>query len=236
MRRIHFFRAMLLFSTVAVGLTCGFPEYSSAISSSSVTVRPTEPSAAGAKLTFRRVFKSSTPEFIEISIREDSDDATFEIRQLDDDPGAARFQVSSALRSKMFALASQLNHFQGQDLDVHRKIANLGEKTFRWERGAETYEVKFNYTLNSAASQLLLIFEGLARQQELLVLLERRMRYDRLGINDALLQFETDLNRNLLPEPQRALPTLDQIAGDSRFVDIGRQRARALAERIRHQS
>ncbi len=236
MRRIHFFQAMLLFSTVAVGLTCGFPEYSSAISSSSVTVRPTEPSAAGAKLTFRRVFKSSTPEFIEISIREDSDDATFEIRQLDDDPGAARFQVSAALRSKMFALASQLNHFQGQDLDVHRKIANLGEKTFRWERGAETYEVKFNYTLNSAASQLLLIFEGLARQQELLVLLERRMRYDRLGINDALLQFETDLNRNLLPEPQRALPTLDQIAGDSRFIEIGRQRARALAERIRRQS
>jgi len=78
---------------------------------------------------------------------------------------------------------------------VHRKIANLGEKTFRWERAAETHEVKFNYTLNSAASQLLQIFEGLARQQELLSLLERRMRYDRLGINDALLQFETDLNR-----------------------------------------
>ncbi len=179
-----------------------------------MTVRPAEPAAAGAKLTFRRVFKSSTPEFIEVSVREDSDDATYEIRQLDDDPGAARFQVS----------------------DVHRKIANLGEKTFRWEHGAETYEVRFNYTLNSTASQLLLIFEGLARQQELLVLLERRMKYDRLGINDALLQFETDLNRNLLPEPQRALPTLDQIAGDSRFVEIGRQRARALAERIRHQS
>ena len=191
---------------------------------------------AGAKLSFRRVFKSSTPEFIEISIREDSDDASYEIRQLDDDAGAAHFQVSSALRSKMFALADQLNHFQAQDLDVHRKIANLGEKTFRWERAAETHEVKFNYTLNSAASQLLQIFEGLARQQELLSLLERRMRYDRLGINDALLQFETDLNRNLLPEPQRALPTLDQIAGDARFVEIGRQRARALAERIRHQS
>jgi hypothetical protein len=234
MRRIRF-RAILLFLAAVVGLTCGFPEYSSAISSFSVTVRPTEPSAAGAKLTFRRVFKSSTPEFIEISVREDSDDATYEIRQLEDDPGASRFQVSAALRSKMFALAAQLNHFQGQDLDVHRKIANLGEKTFHWERGTETYEVKFNYTLNSAASQLLLIFEGLARQQELLVLLERRMKYDRLGINDALLQFETDLNRNLLPEPQRALPTLDQIAGDSRFVEIGRQRARALAERIRRQ-
>jgi hypothetical protein len=192
--------------------------------------------SSGAKLTFRRVFKSSTPEFIELAVREDSDDASFEIRQLDDDPGKSPFQVSAQLRAKMFELAGQLNHFQGQDLDVHRKIANLGEKTFRWERGSEAHEASFNYTLNSAAGQLLQIFEGLARQQELLMLLERRMKYDRLGINDALLQFESDLNRKLLPEPQRALPTLDQIASDSRFVEIGRQRARALAERIRHQS
>jgi hypothetical protein len=189
---------------------------------------------SGAKLTFRRVFKSSTPEFIEITVRDDADAATYEIRQLDDDPGASSFEVSSALRSKMFELASQLNRFQGQDLDVHRKIAYLGEKTFRWEQGSEIHETTFNYTLNSAANQLLQIFEGLARQQELLTLLERRMKYDRLGINDALLQFETDLNRNLLPEPQRALSVLDQIAGDSHLVEIARQRARALAERIRH--
>jgi hypothetical protein len=194
------------------------------------------PVSAAATLTFRRVFKSSSPEFIEISVRDDSDEATYEIRQLDEDPGATKFEVSSGLRARMFALVQQLNRFQGQDLDVHRKIANLGEKTFRWEQGPETHEVKFNYTLNSTASQLLQIFEGLARQQELLMLLERRMKYDRLGINDALLQFEMELNRKLLPEPERALPTLDQIAGDSRFVEIGRQRARNLAERIRHQS
>jgi hypothetical protein len=193
------------------------------------------PAATGPKLTFRRVFKSSSPEFIEITVRSDSDSATYEIRQLDDDPGASPFEVSPALRAKMFELSGELNHFQGQDLDVHRKIANLGQKTFRWEQASEVHEVAFNYTLNSAASQLLQIFEGLARQQELLMLLERRMKYDRLGINDALLQFESDLNHKLLPEPQRALPALDQIASDSRFVEIGRQRARALAERIRHQ-
>ena len=199
---------------------------------------PESPAASSghAKLSFRRVFKSSSPELIEIVVREDSDAATYEIRQLDEDPGASPFEVGAAIREEMFQLAARLNHFQGQDLDVHRKIANLGEKTFRWQNGAETHETKFNYTLNSAANRLLQIFEGLARQQELVVLLERRMRYDRLGINDALLQFETDLNRKLLPEPQRALPTLDQIAGDSRIIEIGRQRARALAERIRHPS
>jgi hypothetical protein len=192
------------------------------------------PPAPAAKMTFRRVFKTSSPEFIEITVRQDSDQATYEIRQLDDDPGSSPFEVGAALRAKMFELAGQLNNFQGQDLDVHRKIAYLGEKTFRWEQGATVHEVVFNYTLNAPASQLLQIFEGLARQEELVDLLMRRMKYDRLGINDALLQFETDFDRNLLPEPQRALPALDQIAGDSRFVEIGRARARSLAERIRH--
>jgi hypothetical protein len=232
-------RTFSLLMTCAASLAVSFavPWGSNAFASASASrATRSAPASSGAKLTFRRVFKSSTPEFIEISVRDDSDNATYEIRQLDDDAGAAKFEVSSALRSKMFALAQQLNRFQQQDLDVHRKIANLGEKTFRWEQGSESHEVKFNYTLNASASQLLQIFEGLARQQELLMLLERRMKYDRLGINDALLQFETELNRKLLPEPERALPTLDQIAGDSRFIEIGRQRARNLAERIRHQS
>jgi hypothetical protein len=184
--------------------------------------------------TYQRVFKSSVPEFIEIKIPENSDHATYEIRQLDEDAGATPFQVSPALRTKVFELIGQLNYFKGLDLDVHRKIANLGEKTFRWQKGSESYEVKFNYTLNSSATQLLQICEGLARQQELVDLLERRMKYDRLGVNDALMQLESDLNRRVLPEPQRFLPLLDQIGADSRFVEIARQRARSLAERLRH--
>jgi hypothetical protein len=184
--------------------------------------------------TYRRIFKSSTPEFIEIKIKEDADTGSYEIRQLDEDPGATPFEISHALRSKIFELSGQLNHFKGLDLDVHRKIANLGEKTFRWEQGSEAYEVKFNYTINPVATQLLQICEGLARQQELVDLLQRRMKYDRLGVNDALLELEADLSKGVLPEPQRVLPLLDQISGDSRFVEIARQRARALAERVRH--
>jgi hypothetical protein len=184
--------------------------------------------------TYRRIFQSSSPEFIEIKIWENSDKSSVEIRQLDEEPGASPFEISPALRTKVFELVAQLKHFQGLDLDVHRKIANLGEKTFRWESGAESYEVKFNYTLNAPAGQLLQICEGLARQEELFALLQRRIKYDRLGVNDALLQLEADLSRGALPEPRRLLPLLDQIAGDSKYVDIARQRARAVAERLRH--
>lgn len=203
----------------------------SAVRHSSESVAP---AAATTKITYRRIFKSSVPEFIEISVQENTDAATYEIRQLDEDPGSMPFEVSGALRAKMFQLATELKHFQGLDLDVHRKIANLGDKTFRWEHGSESHEVKFNYTLNSSANQLMQIFEGLARQQGHVILISRRMKYDKLGINDALLQLESDFNHNLLPEPQRVVPLLDQIAEDSRFVEIARQRSRALAERIRH--
>jgi hypothetical protein len=205
-----------------------------AISEPFETVQNNVASGNGAEITFRRVFKSSTPELIEIVVRENSDNASYEIRQLDDDAGSTPFTVGAPLRAKIFALAKELNHFQAQDLDVHRKIASLGEKTFRWQQGATAYETKFNYTLNAAATRLLQIFEGLARQQENFELLTRRMKYDRLGINDALLECDGDYTRGLLPEPQTLLPLLDQIAGDTHLVDIARQRARNLAERIRH--
>lgn len=202
-----------------------------------VAALPAEPQSAAssqsAKVTFRRIFQGSSPEFIELTISSDSPNATYEIRQLEDDPGSSPFEVGNALRTKIFSLTAQLHNFQGLDLDVHRKIANLGEKTFKWEQGGVSHEAKFNYTLNPAASQLLQIFEGLARQQEHYEVLTRRMRYDRLGIYDALLQFETDLNRGLLPEPERLVPLLEQIANDTRFVDVARQRARMLADRIR---
>ena len=59
--------------------------------------------AAGAKISFKRVFQGSSPELIEITLRDDSDAATYEIRQLDEDPGALPFEVSGrvALPSKL---------------------------------------------------------------------------------------------------------------------------------------
>ena len=78
-----------------------------------------------------------------------------------------------------------------------------------------------------------MIFEGLSQQQQDLMNLQQKLKYDRLGVNDALRQFEDDLGKRTLPEPERLLPVLDKVAADQRIVDVARQRARALAERIR---
>jgi hypothetical protein len=173
----------------------------------------------GATITYRRVFKGSIPEFIEIKIDEqDQGKSTFDIRPLDEDADPQPFEVGPAVKKSIFDLSAQLNHFAVANLDIQKKIANLGQKTFRYENGGDVHEISFNYTVNPTATQLMQIFEG----------------FDRLGVNDALLQFESDMDHRLLPEPERLLPILDQIAADSHFLEIARTRARALAERIRN--
>jgi hypothetical protein len=184
-------------------------------------------------VTFRKVFKQSFPEYVEIKVNENGQ-ATYDIRQLDEEASPQPFSVSRPLVEKIFQLAAQLHHFDGPSLDIHRKIANLGEKTFRYEKGAESHETTFNYTLDASATQLLDLFEGLGREQTDLNNLERAMRYDRLGVNDAVMRLEADYNNRLIPEPERLLASLDQLAADEKYLDIARQKARTLAGRIRN--
>jgi len=187
---------------------------------------------SAATITFRKVFKMSYPEFVEIKLNE-SGKGTCDIRQLDEDPNVQPFEVSAAEAGKIFWLAAQLHYFRGVNLDVHRRIASLGQKTFRYDKGSVANEVTFNYTIDENATQLLNIFEGLSRQESDLSDLQRTMRYDRLGVNDVLQQIERDFDNKLLPEPERLLPSLDKLAADEKYIDIARQRARTLASRIR---
>ena len=188
--------------------------------------------AGGAKLIFKKIFKSSTPEFVEIAVS-DSGDCTYDIRQLDDDPEPLPCAVGRPVVERLFALAGQLNFLRDANLDIKKRIANLGQKTLRYERGSEANEATFNYTTNPAAQELTQVFEGLSRQQAHLQNLQHRMRFDRLGVNDVLLGIEADLGRKILPEPERLLPALEAVVAETRIVDLARQRARSLADRIR---
>jgi hypothetical protein len=195
---------------------------------------PVPPAAASGlpTITFRRVFQGSTPEFIEIVLRQDGA-AKADVRQLSDTAEPQDFTVGPEFRGQIFDLARQLRNFKGADLDSHRRVAFMGQKTFRWEQGAETYQAQFNYTLDPKAAQLQKMFENLAVEQADLGTLEERLRYDRLGVNQALDRFEDHLGQRILPQPERFLPVLDRIAEDTRLIEMARQRARSLAARIR---
>jgi hypothetical protein len=190
--------------------------------------------AGGATITFRKVFKSSYPEFVEIKVAE-TGKGSYDIRQLSDDASPLPFEIGAPIAQKIFDLAGKLHNFQGVDLEIHRKIASLGDKTFSYENGAERHEVTFNYTLDPTATELLNLFENISRQESDLADLQRTMRYDRLGVNDVLDHIQQDYDGKLLPEPERFLPILDQLALDQKYINIARDKARTLAGRIRFQ-
>jgi len=83
-------------------------------------------------------------------------------------------------------------------------------ETFRWESGAEVHEGKINYTWNSAGAQLLQILTGLARQPEHVDLIHGH-EVRPMGLNERLVQFESDMNRSLCRSRSASCPCLDQI-------------------------
>jgi len=183
-------------------------------------------------VTYQKIFKSSYPEYVKIEINE-AGTGTFDIRQLDESANAQPLTLAPEVTQKIFQLAAALHDFQGIELEARRRIANLGQKTFRYQKGGETHEVSFNFTMNDDANRLLNIFEGIAREEGDISDLQRSMRYDPLGVNDALKQVESDYKQKLLPDPKQLLPTLDAIAKNDQIIDIARDKARNLAGQIR---
>jgi hypothetical protein len=220
---------LFLFTSVLLSPVAGAAAVQNA--ASAVSQSPPAAEAQAATITFRKVFKSSTPEFVELKIDERGS-GTYDIRQLDEKPSPQPFQVETPLAAKIFSLAAELHDFDGIQLEARRRIASLGVKTFGYEKGGETHEIAFNYTLNPTANELLNLFEGVSLQQQYVDELKRSMRYDPLGLNDILLQLQGDFSQKLLADPSALLPLLDQIGSDSRFMDIVRQRARSIADQI----
>ena len=97
----------------------------------------TEPGASSptpATITYSKVFPGSTPEYVWIEVREDGE-GRYEVRRIAEEPRPLPFRVPLNLTQKIFDLSSQLKNFQGASLEFHRRIAQLGKKTFRYQRG-----------------------------------------------------------------------------------------------------
>jgi len=63
--------------------------------------------------------------------------------------------------------------------------------------------------------------------------LERAAKYDKLGVNDALLQLEAAMDRKRVVAPRQMLPMLDRIAKNESYLHMARARAAGIADSIR---
>ena len=193
---------------------------------------PQGPSVS-AKLTYSRTFKGSSPEYLEIVV-DSKGSGTYEGRKLDEANivPPRPLQLSAATTERIFAFAAGLHNFQSVQLESHKKVANLGEKTFIFQQGGDVNRVVFNYTENRVARELVELFEAVGQVQQHVGALEFDMKYDPLSLSQELLQIQIELNDKGLVDPQMLVPTLEKIAHDSRFLHLAQARAQEIIDRV----
>jgi hypothetical protein len=181
------------------------------------------------RLTYSKSFPGSTPAWVEITI-ERTGAGLYKEDPKDEDP--LKFQLSDADLTQIFGLVDKLDHFS-HPLESGLKVANMGMKTFRYEADGRTGEVKFNYSEDMDAKALADWFERIAETERSRIELERAVRFDKLGAQNAILRIEILRDQKRLVAPEQFLPMLERVAKNESFLHIARDRAAALADGIR---
>ncbi len=188
--------------------------------------------SAAPRLFYSKFFKGSVPEYVSITV-ERNGDAVYQEAKTGDNP--IKLHLTDGEVQELFALSDKLDRFQ-RPLESGLKVANMGVKTFRFEDGAEKHEVEFNYSSDLPAQALWDWFERIGESERNLINLERAVRYDKLGVNDALLLLQISYEHKRLVAPEQFLPLLDRVAKNDSFVHMARERAAGLAESFRKPS
>ena len=181
------------------------------------------------RLIYSKSFPGSTPPWVEITV-ERNGAGQYKEDPKDEDP--VKFQLSGADLSQIFGLADKLDHFS-RPLESGLKVANMGMKTFRYEADGHTGEVKFNYSEDADARALNDSFERITETERSLIDLETAVRFDKLGVQQAILRIEILRDQKRLVAPEQFLPLLDRVVKNESFLHIARDRAAAVAEWIR---
>jgi hypothetical protein len=177
------------------------------------------------RLIFTKTFPGSVPEYVCVNV-DRTGALEYKESPNDNQPLKANLQIEDV--EPLFAMAQRLDYFRSP-VDSGLKVANTGRKVFRYEGedGAGT-EVSFNYSTNETAQQLLQRFEQIAATERAYLELDRTVRYDKLGVNDALASVELLWVHKQLAGPQQFLPLLTRIETHDTFMHLVRDRAAKL--------
>ncbi len=181
------------------------------------------------RIVYSKSFPGSVPAYVEVTI-EKSGDGLYKEDPNDDNP--LPFHLSAADTQQIFAGAEKLDRF-GRPLESNLKVAKMGMKTYRYEGDGPPREVKFNYSEDPDARALQDWFERIVETELERIAIERAVRFDKLGVQDAILRIESSRAEKRLVAEEQFLPFLDRVAKTESFLHIARERAAALAESIR---
>jgi hypothetical protein len=179
------------------------------------------------KVIFTRSFPGSTPAYFYVCI-DRTGALQYKESPTDDQPLTAQLQQADS--AALFSMAEKLDYFKSP-LESGLKVANTGKKTFRYENetGAVT-ETSFNYSLNETAKALLERFEQIGATERAYLELDRTVRYDKLGVNEALADIESLWLRKQLVAPQQFIPLFNRITTHESYMHLARERAAKLRD------
>src|SRR5262249_31240186 len=138
-------------------------------------------------------------------------------------------QLTEEETKEIWGLAAKLDWFR-RPLESGLKVARMGDKTLRMENYTEKGEQKFNYTQDEEGRQIHDWFEKITETAQHRMTLDSAIRFDKLGVNKALLQFEAAMDRKRLLSLQQFLPMLDRVAKNDSYLHMARERAASLAD------
>ncbi len=180
-------------------------------------------------ITYQKSFPGSSPAFVKIDIQ-DSGEAEY-----NDDPkfeNPIKFQVTVPDHAMLKDLTQKLSNFS-RPLESPAKVAFMGMKTFHYANGQEQHETKFNYSEDPDARALADWFERVIETEQERLELETAARFEKLGVEKALLRIEISWENKRLVAPEQFLPVLDKIQRNESYMHIARAHAAGLSEHIR---
>lgn len=181
------------------------------------------------RVVFLKAFPGSSPEWLQITVCKDGKAVYTDAK---DDPRPLTFDLNPEDTQAIFALAEKLNKFS-RPLESGLPVAKMGEKMFRWDDGPDSAEVKFNHTQDLDAQALHDWFEKISETMNNRINLERAMRFDKLGVNKAVLQLQTTWERKRIVAPEQFLKLLERIVKSESYLNMARDRAAFLANSFR---
>jgi hypothetical protein len=184
----------------------------------------------GPRLFYSRSFPGSVPAYFQVSLDQNGD---AEYREAPDEDNPVKFHLTEAEAKEVSGLAEKLDYFK-RPLESPVKVAFMGTKTFRYENGDGKSEVKFNYSEDPQARELMDWFERMGESAQHHIELERTAKYDRLGVLKALLLLESAMDRKRLVGTEQYLPMLERIVKNDNYMHTARERAAGIAEAIRN--
>lgn len=182
-------------------------------------------------IVYSKYFKGSRPETTIITVSS-TGECTY--KESADEENPLKFKLTESEASEIFGLAEKLGRFS-RPLESPAKVAHMGMKTFRFEDGSVKNEVKFNYSEDPDAQLLADWFERISETERNYIELERTARFDKLGVNQALLLLQVTYERKRLVAPEQFLPLLDRVAKNESYLHMARERAASLADTFRNE-